>query len=190
MADWTGRVVLLNLWATWCAPCRHEMPSLNQLQVELGSDQFEVVALSVDRKGLPASAKFLKETGASALKLYNDKSADSLQDLKVIGLPATLLIDRQGPFTIVVLGELVTEPMGEGRIDALHRFPKPTSTESCAATPGVIGNHQRDGRWKSRFCTGVDQRLQICAASGMMRTTSPRAAGAAPRLFRLQIPKL
>lgn len=96
ISDWKGRVVLLNLWATWCAPCRHEMPSFNRLQTELGSDQFEVVALSVDRKGLPASAKFLKETGASALKLYNDKSSDSLQHLKVIGLPATLLIDRQG----------------------------------------------------------------------------------------------
>ncbi len=96
LADWKGRVVMLNLWATWCAPCRHEMPSINRLQEQFGGDQFEVVALSVDRKGLPASAKFLEEVKASALGLYVDKSSDALQTLGVIGLPATLLIDRQG----------------------------------------------------------------------------------------------
>lgn len=96
LSDWKGRVVMLNLWATWCAPCRHEMPSLNRLQEQFGSDQFEVVALSVDRKGLAASAKFLEETKASSLGLYVDKSTDALQTLGVIGLPATLLIDRQG----------------------------------------------------------------------------------------------
>ncbi|MCP5081021.1 MAG: TlpA family protein disulfide reductase [Alphaproteobacteria bacterium] len=96
LSDWKGRVVMLNLWATWCAPCRHEMPSINRLQEEFGSDQFEVVALSVDRKGLEASAKFLKETKASALKLYVDKTSDALQTLGVIGLPATFLIDREG----------------------------------------------------------------------------------------------
>ena len=96
LENWKGRVVLLNLWATWCAPCRHEMPSLNRLQEALGGDAFEVLALSVDRKGLKASAKFLEEVKASALGLYNDKSSEALQQLKVIGLPATLLIDRQG----------------------------------------------------------------------------------------------
>ena len=96
LSDWKGRVVMLNLWATWCAPCRHEMPSINRLQEEFGSDQFEVVALSVDRKGLSASAKFLEEVKASALKLYVDKTSDALQKLGVIGLPATFLIDREG----------------------------------------------------------------------------------------------
>ena len=52
LADWRGKVVLLNLWATWCLPCRKEMPALDRLQKELGSDKFEVVAISVDRKGL------------------------------------------------------------------------------------------------------------------------------------------
>ncbi len=96
LENWKGRVVLLNLWATWCAPCRHEMPSLNRLEETLGGDQFEVVALSVDRKGLKASAKFLEEVKASALKLYSDKTSEALQRLKVIGLPATILVDRQG----------------------------------------------------------------------------------------------
>jgi thiol-disulfide isomerase/thioredoxin len=93
---WRGRVVLLNLWATWCAPCRKEMPSLAALQQQLGSDDFEVVAISVDRKGAEASAAFLIETGATALKLYVDKSAAVLDAAQAVGLPATLLIDRQG----------------------------------------------------------------------------------------------
>ncbi len=96
LEDWQGRIVLLNLWATWCAPCRHEMPSLNRLEEALGGETFEVVALSVDRKGLKASAKFLEEVKASALKLYSDKTSEALQQLQVIGLPATILIDRQG----------------------------------------------------------------------------------------------
>ena len=93
---WRGRVVLVNLWATWCAPCRKEMPALAELQQQLGSDDFEVVAISVDRKGAEASAAFLIETGATALKLYVDKSAQSLDTVQAVGLPATLLLDRQG----------------------------------------------------------------------------------------------
>ncbi|MBL8906231.1 MAG: TlpA family protein disulfide reductase [Rhizobiales bacterium] len=93
---WKGRVVLLNLWATWCAPCRKEMPELDALQKKLGSPDFEVVALSLDRQGTPAARKFLDETGASNLKLYVDTTARSLDAMKAVGLPATILIDRQG----------------------------------------------------------------------------------------------
>lgn len=96
LGDWKGRVVLLNLWATWCAPCRKEMPDLSKLEAELGSDQFEVVAISVDRKGAEASAAFLKETGVDNLKLYIEPSTKIVNDLRSAGLPATLLIDRQG----------------------------------------------------------------------------------------------
>lgn len=96
LADWKGRVVLLNLWATWCAPCRKEMPDLSKLETELGSDQFEVVAISVDRKGAEASAAFLKETGVDNLKLYVEPSTKIVTELQSAGLPATLLIDRQG----------------------------------------------------------------------------------------------
>lgn len=93
---WRDRVVLLNLWATWCAPCRKEMPDLNAVQKQLGSKDFEVVALSVDRKGLEASAAFLKETGADSLGLYSDETTTSLTMLQALGLPVTLLIDRKG----------------------------------------------------------------------------------------------
>ncbi len=96
LADWRGRVVLLNLWATWCAPCRREMPGLARLQTELGSDHFEVVALAVDRAGAVAAQKFLNETEATALQLYVDDTARAGAALNVIGLPTTLLIDRQG----------------------------------------------------------------------------------------------
>jgi thiol-disulfide isomerase/thioredoxin len=96
LSQWRGRVVLLNLWATWCAPCRKEMPDLAKLQKLLGGEDFEVIALSVDRKGAEASAKFLIEAEATALTLYLDQTARSLGPLQAIGLPATYLIDRQG----------------------------------------------------------------------------------------------
>ena len=96
LSDWKGRVVLVNLWATWCAPCRKEMPDLAKLQKELGSDQFEVLAISVDRKGAEASSAFLKETGADSLKLYVEPTTTIVNDVQAAGLPATLLIDRQG----------------------------------------------------------------------------------------------
>jgi thiol-disulfide isomerase/thioredoxin len=96
LADWHGKVVLLNLWATWCLPCRKEMPSLDRLQAELGSDRFEVVALSVDRKGLEASRKFLTDTKVERLGLYVDASARTTSELQVPGLPATLLLDTEG----------------------------------------------------------------------------------------------
>jgi thiol-disulfide isomerase/thioredoxin len=96
LADWRGKVVLLNLWATWCLPCRKEMPALDSLQAALGSDKFEVVALSVDRKGLEASKKFLDETKIEKLGLYVDASTRANSALRVVGLPATLLIDPEG----------------------------------------------------------------------------------------------
>jgi thiol-disulfide isomerase/thioredoxin len=96
LADWRGKVVLLNLWATWCLPCRKEMPSLDRLQKDIGSDKFEVLALSVDRKGLEASKKFLDDIKVEKLGLYVDPSGRATSDLRVVGLPATLLIDAQG----------------------------------------------------------------------------------------------
>ena len=103
LADWKGRVVLLNLWATWCAPCRKEMPGLDRLQGAMGSDDFEVVALSVDRKGIGPSAKFLKEVGAKSLQLYVDDTSKSMFEMRARGLPATYLIDREGR----LIGQLV-----------------------------------------------------------------------------------
>ena len=96
LSAWRGRVVLLNLWATWCAPCRKEMPELSKLQTLMGSADFEVVALSEDLKGAEASAAFLKEIAADNLALYVDPKAAALAAIQSVGLPTTLLIDRNG----------------------------------------------------------------------------------------------
>jgi thiol-disulfide isomerase/thioredoxin len=96
LSEWKGRVVLLNLWATWCAPCRKEMPTLADVQKQLGGPDFEVIALSLDLKGMEASQKFLTESGAGNLAAYTDQSTKALADLQGIGLPLTVLIDRQG----------------------------------------------------------------------------------------------
>ncbi|MCB1434498.1 MAG: TlpA family protein disulfide reductase [Alphaproteobacteria bacterium] len=96
ISQWKGRVALVNLWATWCAPCRKEMPDLAKLQAELGSKDFEVVAISVDRKGVDASSAFLKETGADNLALYVEPTTTVVNELQALGLPSTLLIDRKG----------------------------------------------------------------------------------------------
>lgn len=96
LKDWRGKVVLLNLWATWCAPCRGEMPALDRLESALGSDKFEVVALAVDKSGLEGARKFLDETKAAKLKLYADPTARLGNEFKVIGMPTSILIDAQG----------------------------------------------------------------------------------------------
>jgi thiol-disulfide isomerase/thioredoxin len=96
LKEWRGKVVLLNLWATWCAPCRKEMPSLDRLSRELGSDKFEVVALAIDRAGKDAAGRFLDQVQATGLKLYVDGTARMSTPLKVVGLPTTLLIDKDG----------------------------------------------------------------------------------------------
>ena len=93
---WKGRVVLVNLWATWCAPCRREMPALDRLQKKLGGADFEVLAISVDRKGAAASKAFLDETGATSLALYVDPASTAIAALRAPGLPLSVLLDRNG----------------------------------------------------------------------------------------------
>jgi thiol-disulfide isomerase/thioredoxin len=96
LADFRGKVVLLNIWATWCAPCRREMPTLERLQAELGGPDFEVVALSIDRKGLPVVKEFYEELGLRELGMYVDASGKAPRELRALGVPTTLLIDRDG----------------------------------------------------------------------------------------------
>ena len=93
---WQGKIVLLNIWATWCGPCRAEIPTLDRLQAHLGSDRFEVVALSIDRAGVGVVARFFEEIGTEHLRTFIDDSGKVARDLKVFGLPATLLIGRDG----------------------------------------------------------------------------------------------
>lgn len=96
LADFKGKVVLLNLWATWCAPCVKEMPSLDALQARLGGDGFEVVALSLDRGGRTVVEPFLAKLGVRNLAMYLDPQSTAMSAFKPRGLPTTMLIDREG----------------------------------------------------------------------------------------------
>ncbi len=105
LADFQGRVVVLNLWATWCAPCRKEMPSLDRLQAELGGDELEVVALAVDRGDVSKITEFYEEVGVTSLNIYHDPTAKAGRTLRAPGLPTTLVIDRNGGEIGRVLGD-------------------------------------------------------------------------------------
>lgn len=96
LAEFRGKVVLLNIWATWCGPCRREMPSLDRLQGLLGGSDFEVVALSIDRAGLEVVRRFYTDVGIRNLAIYIDSSSRATRELSTVGVPATLLVDRDG----------------------------------------------------------------------------------------------
>ncbi|CAN7386502.1 TlpA disulfide reductase family protein [Pararhizobium sp. LjRoot235] len=96
LAGFRGKVVLLNVWATWCLPCRKEMPTLDRLQAALGGSAFEVVALSIDRGGADAVRKFYAEIGIRHLAIHVDTSSQVGFALATAGLPTTLLIDAEG----------------------------------------------------------------------------------------------
>ncbi|WP_251701804.1 TlpA family protein disulfide reductase [Metapseudomonas boanensis] len=96
LADFRGKVVLLNLWATWCVPCRQEMPTLDRLQAKLGGNDFQVVALSLDQGGLQVVQDFYREIGIQHLQIYLDEQMQTIQSLGAFGLPVTLLLDREG----------------------------------------------------------------------------------------------
>ncbi|MBB3973071.1 thiol:disulfide interchange protein TlpA [Hansschlegelia beijingensis] len=95
-----GKIVLLNLWATWCAPCRREMPALDALEQQKGGADFAVVPVSFDLGSADKPKAFLKEIGAQNLPLYADPSGKMLQTMKSVGrgsgLPTTLILDRSG----------------------------------------------------------------------------------------------
>jgi thiol-disulfide isomerase/thioredoxin len=100
LSDWRGRTVLLNLWATWCVPCRKEMPALDALEKQLGGPAFEVVAVNIDTRNPDKPKEWLKEVGISGLTYYADPEAKVFQDLKAIGrafgMPTTLLVGPNG----------------------------------------------------------------------------------------------
>ena len=100
LSDWRGRTVLVNLWATWCVPCRKEMPALDRLQTRLGGKDFEVVAINIDTRDPEKPRNFLKEADLTGLGYFSDQKAKVFQDLKSIGralgMPTSVLIDGQG----------------------------------------------------------------------------------------------
>jgi thiol-disulfide isomerase/thioredoxin len=98
--DFKGRVVLINLWATWCVPCRKEMPALDELEKKLGGRDFAVVAINLDQRAGDKPRKFLEEIKVKSLIYYEDPTMNAFQKLKAAGrapgLPSTILIDRDG----------------------------------------------------------------------------------------------
>lgn len=94
--DWSGKVVLLNLWATWCGPCREEMPAFDRLKTKLNPDKFDLVAISIDRGGQEKPKKFLEQINIKNLKLYHDPKARLNFTLNALGMPTTLLINGEG----------------------------------------------------------------------------------------------
>ncbi|MCU0819951.1 MAG: TlpA family protein disulfide reductase [Beijerinckiaceae bacterium] len=100
LTSFRGKAVLVNLWATWCAPCRHEMPALDRLQKAYGGADFEVVAINIDTRNFDKPKQFLDEVGVKALAQYADPSAKIFQDLKAVGrafgMPTTILLDKNG----------------------------------------------------------------------------------------------
>jgi len=104
MARYRGKVLLVNFWATWCAPCVHEMPTLDRLQAALGGPEFAVLTVSLDRKGMAAVGPFWQEQGYRHLPILLDSRWKTARRLGVGGLPATFLLDRKHRILGYLLG--------------------------------------------------------------------------------------
>lgn len=104
-ADYEGKVLLVNFWATWCAPCRKEMPSLDMLQSELGGDDFQVLTIATGRNAPSRIDAFYAETGVKNLPVLLDPKQQLARDMGVLGLPVSVLIDREGHEVARLLGD-------------------------------------------------------------------------------------
>ena len=129
LSDWKGKAVLLNFWATWCAPCREEMPSLDALQAQRGGDDFAVLTIASGRNPPPAIRKFMDETGVENLPVLTDERMALARAMGVMAMPVTILIDAEG----VVLGRLAT--IVASRLRGKH---KPTFTPHMDMGDNVI----------------------------------------------------
>ncbi|SLN21997.1 Thiol:disulfide interchange protein TlpA [Roseivivax jejudonensis] len=96
LAEYKGKWALVNFWATWCAPCRKEMPMLSELQRELGGDAFEVVTIATGRSPKPAMTDFFDEIGVDNLPTLRDPSSALAREMAVLGLPITVILNPEG----------------------------------------------------------------------------------------------
>lgn len=136
LSEFRGKLVLLNLWATWCAPCVKEMPSLERLQAKRGGDRFLVLALSQDRGGLFQVRQFYDAQDLKGLDIYVDKTMASARALKAAGLPTTLLIDPEGREIGRLVGAAEWDaPEAIAYIDWYLRGAVPPGTAPGAAPP-------------------------------------------------------
>ena len=94
--DFSGKLILVNLWATWCEPCKEEMPSLDRLQSKFDKNKFEVIAINLDRGPKAKAISFSSDNNIENIALYFDSKNKIPREIKAIGLPATILIDQNG----------------------------------------------------------------------------------------------
>jgi thiol-disulfide isomerase/thioredoxin len=127
LADFQGEVVVLNLWATWCGPCRREMPSLDRLQAKFGGDGLEVIALSLDRGDVAKVRAFFDELEISRLAVYQDPQARAGRELGAPGLPTTIVIDRTGQEIGRLLGP--AEWDSEDALTVIEALLRPSGSE-------------------------------------------------------------
>ena len=134
LADFKGKVVLLNIWATWCPPCVAEMPTLNKLQVMLGGKNFQVVPLSIDKGGRIAVKSFYDDNFIDHLPIYVDSTTRALDTLDILGTPTTILIDKQGREVARTLGpEDWDKPAVIAQIKRYMAAPGPKPAKSAQA---------------------------------------------------------
>lgn len=135
LTDFRGRDLLLNLWATWCVPCRQEMPALDRLEGKEGGPDFQVVAINIDTARLDRPKAFLHEIGVKNLAFYADNTANVFQvlkqDGKVLGLPTTILVGKDG----CDIGTMAGPAQWDSQ-DALALFSAEQSAELPAQTKG------------------------------------------------------
>jgi thiol-disulfide isomerase/thioredoxin len=141
LADFRGKVVLLNIWATWCAPCKAEMPSLDRLQAKLGGADFVVLPVSIDRGGGPVVAFFYSRRDLSHLGVYLDPNSRLADRMGIDGVPSSYLIDRGGD----IVGELMgaTEWDSPEVIDLIEGYikkaAKPAPPRATSVVPASAG---------------------------------------------------
>lgn len=105
LSDFEGQVVVLNFWATWCAPCREEMPTLSALQADLGGEAFRVVTIATGRNDPVAMRQFFDEIGVDNLPLHRDPRQGLARSMGVLGLPVTVILDRDGQEVARLMGD-------------------------------------------------------------------------------------
>jgi len=129
LSDWRGRTVLVNLWATWCVPCRKEMPALNDLEAKLGGADFQVVAVNIDTRDAEKPKTFLKDGNLTRLDYFTDTSAKVFQDLKgigrALGMPTSVLVDGKGCEIATIAGP--AEWNSDDAVKLLKAAVKPTA---------------------------------------------------------------
>ena len=190
LSDWRGRTVLVNLWATWCVPCRKEMPALESLQTKLGGPDFEVVAINIDTRDPEKPKNFLKDANLTRLGYFSDQKAKVFQDLKAIGralgMPTSVLVDGQGCEIATIAGpaewasddaiKLITAALKPVAAGFNHAFSGGGSSTTWIETgsadaPGMTESFRPDVEIAADAGGDIGQRGQLCwAAPSSVRT--------------------